>query len=512
MGASIVHSAQPDSLFVITRLHDQTQKALTIDMSRQIIAIDIRNSIIAAVALDMGLKTNTVTAFNHLAFNGEGTGEEELSAAISEVLLDLPHDNASFVITLPTHNSIFRTLSVPFKDDSKIKQVLPFELEPSLPLPVEDLVIGFQKNVAAEQSQVLAAAMERRYLDHYMAPFANHNLQLQLVAPGSFPSVLSLIADEENLPEQAIVVDVDTDRVALFALSQGRICLVRSLPASIASEEATESLALKIRQTLTAFGDAQVAGFTPSVAFLNGPCLDDPAAVQRLSEALDVPTRDMPFKYQDHKVEINENLNYSSWIYDNALAAAFLEVDGRDCPSFHRSRSTIRNFWASYRPYVKTPAILLAFVLMLGLGAVIYDSHLLQKRLDGIQAQMEEVFKSAFPGFALTKAPILSQMQSKLKETQKNVAAPVQSGNRMRSIDALLEISRLLPDSIALVINRMVVSEETITLSGETGGFNTVDDIKGRIEKSPFFKKVTIASANMDKSGKNVRFKLKIDL
>lgn len=481
-------------------------------MSRQIIAIDIRNTMIAAVVLDTGLKTNTVTAFNHISLNGDNASEEALSAAISELLTDLPHEGASFVIALPTHNSIFRTLSVPFKDDSKIKQVLPFELEPSLPLPVEDLVIGFQKQVITERAQVLAAAMERRFLDHYMAPFTHQNLQLQLVVPGSFPSVLSLIANEEELPEQTIVVDVDKDRVALFALAEGRICLVRSLPASIASEEATESLALKIRQTLTAFGDAQVAGFKPSTAFLCGPFLDDPDAIQRLSEALDMPTQAMAFKYQNHKVEINEHLNYSSWIYDNALATACLEVDGQNCPSFHRSRSTIRNFWASYRPYIKMPAILLALILMFGLGGVLYDSHLLQKRLDGIEAQMEAVLKSAFPGTKLTKSGALAQMQSKLKETKNNVAAPIQSGNRMPSIDALLEISRLLPSSIEVVINRMVVSEEAITLSGDAGGFNMVDDIKGHLEKSPFFKKVTISSANMDKSGKNVRFKLKIDL
>jgi outer membrane translocation and assembly module TamA len=39
-----------------------------------------------------------------------------------------------------------------------------------------------------------------------------------------------------------------------------------------------------------------------------------------------------------------------------------------------------------------------------------------------------------------------------------------------------------------------------------------VEDIKSRLEKGELFKQVTIASADMDKSGKKVRFKLKIDL
>ena len=481
-------------------------------MSRQIIAIDIRNALIAAVALDIGLKTNTVTACAHVAFNGDRTSEAALGEALTELLEEMPHDNASLVLALPAHSSIFRTLTIPFKDNSKIKQVLPFELEPSLPLPVEGLIIGFQKEIVDEHAQVLAVAIEHQFLEQYMAPFSNHGLQPQLVVPGSFPSVLSLIANDTELPDQAIVVDVDKDRVALFALTNGHICLVRSIPASIDSEEDTESLALKIRQTLTAFAETQGIDYAPSAVYLHGPNLDDPSAVKRLSEAVDLPTQAMALDQQMHSIEINGDLPYNSWIYNNALATATLEAEGRHCPNFHRSGSTIRNLWASYRPYIKSPAILLAAILILGLGGVLYDSHLLQKRLDGIQSQMEAVFKSTFPGTKLSTAPLLAQMKSKLKERQKNVAAPIPSGNRIRSIDALLEISQLLPSSISVVINRMVVSEETITRSGETGGFNSVDDIKGRIEKSTFFKKVTIASANTEKSGKNIRFKLKIDL
>jgi outer membrane translocation and assembly module TamA len=62
-----------------------------------------------------------------------------------------------------------------------------------------------------------------------------------------------------------------------------------------------------------------------------------------------------------------------------------------------------------------------------------------------------------------------------------------------------------------VIVNRFVVGDESVTISGETSGFNIVDDIKNRLEQSNYFHEVTIASANMDKSGKKVRFKLKIE-
>jgi hypothetical protein len=39
-----------------------------------------------------------------------------------------------------------------------------------------------------------------------------------------------------------------------------------------------------------------------------------------------------------------------------------------------------------------------------------------------------------------------------------------------------------------------------------------VDDIKSRLEQIQHFEKVTISSANMDRSGNEVRFMLKVEL
>ena len=57
----------------------------------------------------------------------------------------------------------------------------------------------------------------------------------------------------------------------------------------------------------------------------------------------------------------------------------------------------------------------------------------------------------------------------------------------------------------------MVVGTDNLVLSGNTDTFNTVDEIKGGLEDAEVFKQVTISSADLEKSGKGVRFKLKLD-
>jgi hypothetical protein len=82
----------------------------------------------------------------------------------------------------------------------------------------------------------------------------------------------------------------------------------------------------------------------------------------------------------------------------------------------------------------------------------------------------------------------------------------------LRSIDILKNISDSIPEEIQVVLDRMVIGPETILISGTTATFNAVDEIKGHLERIAEFKKVTISSANMDRTGKEVNFQLKVDL
>lgn len=480
-------------------------------MSRQILAIDIRHETIAAVLVNAGLKINTVTGYANIPLARTAEEPTTLAESLENLLAEVNAVPANVVVSLPSNETIFRILTVPFKEEGKIRQILPFELEPIVPIPADELVIGFQKEVVDEQAEVLATAMERGRYNVYLQSFTDANCKPQLIVPGSFPIIRQLIASDDQLPDQALVLDVDHGITTLYALVSGRIGLVRSLTGGAYSEAEAESLALQIRQTLTAFKDVKSIDFKPVSAYVCGPDLQDSAVTDRIAAALDLPARTIDLRHDLAKTEFSAMNAYEPGYMDNALALALLEAEGLDCPNFHRTSSPLRNYWAAYRPYVKSPAILLTIAMILGLGSVFYDSHVLQKRLKTINSQMEQVFKSAFPDERLVKGAALAQMKSKLKEAQKGSTAPVQGATRMTSIDTLLQISQLLPSSIDVIINRFVVGDDSVTISGETSGFNIVDDIKSRLEQSNYFREVTIASANMDKAGKKVRFKLKIE-
>ncbi len=79
-------------------------------------------------------------------------------------------------------------------------------------------------------------------------------------------------------------------------------------------------------------------------------------------------------------------------------------------------------------------------------------------------------------------------------------------------IDILNEISTRVDKQIDVEFTRMVIGEDNVLISGNTGTFNSVDAMKGQLEQAAMFKAVTIVSTNKDKSGNHIRFKLKLQL
>ena len=80
------------------------------------------------------------------------------------------------------------------------------------------------------------------------------------------------------------------------------------------------------------------------------------------------------------------------------------------------------------------------------------------------------------------------------------------------SLEILNDISSRIPGDLNIQVDRMVVDQEGVQIRGTTDTFNTVDSIKKGLESSEMYHDVIIASANLDQSGKGVRFEIKMAL
>ena len=92
---------------------------------------------------------------------------------LDSLMESLKPTGATCVLGIPTTFISFRNLSVPFTDLKKIRQVLPFELEPTLPMSVESLVFDFEAVKQNGGQELLAFVAEKETLDRYLALFGS---------------------------------------------------------------------------------------------------------------------------------------------------------------------------------------------------------------------------------------------------------------------------------------------------------------------------------------------------
>jgi general secretion pathway protein L len=196
---------------------------------------------------------------------------------------------------------------------------------------------------------------------------------------------------------------------------------------------------------------------------------------------------------------------------DNALALALMEVEGYQGLNFHRGQFAAQKLIGKHKGALIKTGMLAAAVLVLMFFSLMMQTLALNKRIDAINNQMTRIYKATFPEVNTVRYPF-EEMQAKMRETKSAAVLEAETGPHVRSIDILNNISEKIPANITVNLNRLVIQPDNVLISGTTDAYDSVDTIKSRLEQIQEFEKVSISSANIDRSGKEVRFMLKVEL
>ncbi len=483
-------------------------------MSRKILSLDIRSDCISAVLVKSSLRESRIAAC--LVVPIPETAPDLAGAwrtAFETVVEEMDLAGADCAVSIPAVFFSSRNLQVPFSNAKKIRMVLPFELEPSLPFQADDLAIDFsvrEGGASQGETEVLAVAVEKERIAAVIAALAGVAIDPERVTAGGLSAAAWL--GRTAAPDDALLcLDISRTFAALFVIAANRVCLMRSFPLASDSPARERAVQHHIRTTLGALAEMEAMPREISEVIMTG---DGLAGMDRekLAAALPLPSRPMDLR-QSLNINCEKELG-SSWDatrMDGALALALAEIEGLESLNFHRGQFPGKKMVARYRePLIRT-GVLAAAVLLLMFASVIIQSYVQQSRLAELDRQIAAVFSETFPDVKKPADPY-QQMQIGLQELRKNAALPGEALPAALSIDILRNISDSIPETITVVFERMVLGPDSILISGTTAAFNAVDEIKGHLERIAGFKKVTISSANTDRSGKDVNFQLKVDL
>ena len=483
-------------------------------MSRKILGLDIRHDAVSAVLIESGIKGTVIEDQAYVPISSRKEDGNDWVNSVETLVQKMDMTGSVCVVSLPAEEISFRNIQVPFKAQKKIKKILPFELEPTLPFPIEDLIVDFIPIDLSENTGVknlISVAMEKSKIQFYLDALAGLNIEPEIVTVGGCSTAMFL-ANFLDSRQNWLFIDIGKQKASIFLIFSGKICLIRTFPIqSAARSYKIKSLCSNIRRTLIA--SEKIIGFElkPDGGFITGCGIDDLGFDQDMEQALGFPfERADILRYTDIIKQQSVPQSWIPFLMDNPLSLALMEIEGTKGFNFRKGPFASKKFWEENKKNLIQSAILFSLVLALGFFSVFLDSYLMEKKLTRLNHQITEIFTSTFPDVKKIVDPV-EQMRTKIKEAKRDALFPGGTDTQPLAIDILNTLSTRIPKDADVILIRLVMGPESVVISGDTDTFNSVDNIKNRLEKSGIFKKITISSANIDKSDKRVHFNLKLN-
>lgn len=488
-------------------------------MSRKILSLDIQEQGVFALLIENSLKGNSIQAWHDAPFPGPGKAGEDPPAAspVQDALKQCIEacglssmSGVEAVVSISPAWISYRNLQMPFRDMKKIRQVLPFELEPALPFPVEEVTLDFQPLPRKEKADVLVGSVPTAQLNHLVEDLKAVGVAPHRVAPAGMAAALCLAKLDPDAVD-FLFIHAQSAFATIFAVSDRQVAMARSLYAPTTGDQARK-LASAAMQVMGAFEASFVSPFAPEKVVFSGASMDMDALLSEMGGLLDMPAvlLDLP-NAVDLNIRMPDGPAPAPSAMNAALGLAVVDIQGWRTLNFYGSRSVIKKYWEEYRNDIIRTGALATLAAAIAVFNVLVEAHHLQKEISKKNQQIAFIFQSTFPDVQKIVDP-LQQMRARLQEEREKNLFTGEMASEILNIDILNEISTRIPNELDVALVSLVRGDSSLLISGHTGSFNTVDDIKGRLERVPGFKAITINSANLEKATNRVQFKLKIDL
>lgn len=455
-------------------------------------------------------------------------------------------EEKKILMNISPESVYIREANVPLTNEKAMKEILPFEMENSVPFPMEEMeALGkiWRKN-EKESSNLVCFNVHKNEIHKLIKPFNVGELHINCLSIDNF--TISKISSDQN----CLQIDIGGKYTLINLISNGFLRLARVLP--FGGEHITQEL-MKLwkwdRQIIEDLKQNILSDLFKDESFTSKEINLKPnqwkdlktILIHEISEIVREIDNTLLSLVDDEKPEIAILTGGSSqWIgLEDYLSHQINLVVTRPSlginPSFatvysmgvHYSGSDKLDFldtksakelskspiqWKTFLPHGIIFSLSMFVLILVYFTGIFID----QKRISGYKKILSEKFKSSFGVELSEDENAVAIASSKLKTEKKKTEIYRLFLSQASILDSLQELTENFPNAeeLPFVLEQFNFEGNEIQIYGRINEFSELGIIQSRLEKSPLFSNIQILNKRLI-AGANklkVSFKLKLDI
>ena len=457
----------------------------------------------------------------------------DLAKSLATVIENCAASSMACRVALGPEFFFFRTIELPFSDKKQIASILSFEIQDSVSLSEDEYIFDYLfVDDSSKGARVLAVLLKKEVMHNLLAILGEYNLDPEVITLSGVPGCHNFYRLTENRFETCYMLNVGISHAAVYLLKRGNVTLVRSIPvdpgrkAGFILTEDTKKLGARNPENVNGVLQALGRNIQNTVVALRG----DSSDTIDIPWCVGGPVGSVP----EVKDALQEHLtlgdNFQNWVryskIDGAEAFLMLWPTGlfdevlalACCPNRDLQHINLRKdeFARRYdrkrlHKIVRSGSAVLLVAALLVISGLILDYQRMKTERDSLVSQVAEIYKETIPGSGRLVNPV-QQLQVKVNELKSATSTGASDDPTLNTLVLLGDVSDRIPESLEVTFQRYIYDRKTIRIKGLTDNFNTVDQMKQSLDKSPYFSEVAIVSANVASKGDGVRFELKLQM
>jgi type II secretion system protein L len=473
-------------------------------MAKCSILLDFQHDAIDWILMRSGLRYARIEKSGQLNCPGNAADNPATLAALQQLCKSLEVSGLACVASIDGQELLIRHITVPFGEKRKVRQILPLELEATLPVAADELALDFQMVGRDDGHTAIAVATPYAQIEAYVQLLQEAGLDPILITFSGLPAA-ALLAARAKDESVTLLIDGDQHHAMLFIVVGRQIRFIRRWRQPSAGDATVELLKATIDHTLEA-----AAQLLPDDTELSAIYLTPKSTRFFSLDALS--TNQCPAVIFDASAFAGVALEGPIPVDhgQGALTVGLYEPFADRGLNLFRSTFPLKRFVLQHRLHFIRIGVLAAVFIALYMFNIYLDISRAEKRAAFLESQAAAILQKTFPETRNVIDP-LQQMTVKMREIRSQGFASSRSLPASQ-IDILNAISTALPKTLDIRVSQLVSSMERVQISGTTNTCEAVNKAKQLLEQTAIFSEITIVSANMDQNNDQVRFKLTIDL